>query len=274
MKTETIQKFVTVHTAVIVAILTVTAFTGLRAGGFSESFEGIPNGTTLTSANVPNWSQVSGALNQSFISNTAGYPSGNGLKITANGVGAFYMPAAGASAWSATDGSGVFTMDFNLQHASQQVSTLVMGDWSNFGFQVQVDGYNSLIKLSTGGASCYAPTTASYGLALSDNTWYTLKISGITLGGAAQNISGLVSIFAAANPGTLLLDNKTITAAGGTNLWSDLTFVQVTAYGDVTSTNSAQYDNLSLAVPEPGSGILILFGIGLMSLIRRRTPSV
>ena len=251
----------------ILSLAAVVSVSSLSAQIALQDYSSISDGTTISSGNVPNYTQPSGTAGDSIISSSAGYPSGNGLRLLDSGLDVRYNPG---NFWLQEDGTGVFSVDF-FRSGSISVNQILLHKDSTAGFVLDIG--NSAIQLSSGGTNPYSGVTYdSYEVPTSDNTWYTVEIQFDLDSGVASSTTGLVTIFESDTPANILIDGKTITSTGENSALTSLNRVDFRRFGG-DDTVYSQYANMQLAaIPEMSESTIIvgLFALGAVAYGRQR----
>lgn len=108
----------------------------------------------------------------------------------------------------------------------------------------------------------------------SRDTWYTVQLSSISLGGPTTNDTAVLNIFASNNPSDMLVSNLIITAQGGSsNAWGNaMTQINQIGFAETRQNGVDDIDNVIL-IPEPNTALLTmsgLFGVAMMMWRRQR----
>lgn len=121
---------------------------------------------------------------------------------------------------------------------------------------------------AAGAASFTTKTTTQW----SRDTWYTVQLSSISLGGSTTNDTAVLNIFASDNPANMLVNNLVITAQGGSsNAWGNaMTQINQIGFAEARNNGVDDIDNVIL-IPEPSTALLTMSGLfGVATMMRRR----
>ena len=241
---------------------------------FPSNFDNFSAQNTLSSAGLA-WSSadgvgdVSGRINTSGTGNhtNAVYYSGTGSEITKNFTETFTATILFQTGASLTTDIAHASSGF-LRSTGSAFNT-VAGGYAFWG-EMRNDGTGSYLRMQQSGGLIDSSSTFS----LSADNWYALQTS-IELSADATASFMSVSVFDVGADGTgplgsalasVSATNVSLPSGGFSgNLWAGF------GGGNNTGSNIAAFDNFSVvAIPEPGTLVLVGVALGSLLLFRRR----
>lgn len=233
--------------------LSIILFTALAASssgqGFLESFDEIKADSPLEVNASSGWSQDVTAKDaapdgSAVVSEEAGYPSGNFLRLLEHGTSVIYQ--TGSPLWSNLSGPATFKMDIRFG-GKMPIDIALHNGTTSAGLYIAINHRTNEMSLSQGGGeSVFKCEKSTQPVAsLENNTWYTLEIKNIMLGKTlTEPVVGKVYLYETANPARILLDGVSIVSSGGIP-FSVIKTLQIRRWGDPHS--SLDVDNVQLA---------------------------
>jgi hypothetical protein len=241
---------------------------------------------TMTGANIINTSSTSPFFStqirlSSYQINGPGNTNVNqAVNNTDNGVANSFMLYLGTGIQY---GSGATAGKMILTNAQAFVVYFESGkDVAGGTNTIWTEGQGSATPSYTPGFSATAGGATSFDYRNNINnqwsrdTWYTVQLSSISLGGSTTNNTAVLNIFASDNPSDLIVSNLIITAQGGSsNAWGNtMSQINQIGFAETRQNGVDDIDNIVL-IPEPGTVMLTvsgLFGMALVMRRRRRYP--
>jgi len=245
---------------------------------YSNDFSGSGTNTAFTTQDTTY--SVTGGVYKFSTSNTATAASNASIQLTDLGTQSFTIQSqVTVTSFGAPNGQGItvglgsFGGDSTFSAASA-AKAYYLADWT-VDAGAGGTGSGTLRILSLGDASGFNNVngladgnTSSTSFAATLNTTYTLKLTGTYTGsGASKTLNLSLGVFDAT--GTTKVAGSTFATATDTSPLTGTNFGYRNRLGIGGGTFTTNFDNYSVAVPEPAS-LSILAGAGLLSLRRRR----